>query len=73
MLHTTFYSYEKHHFATIEATKQNVFTLHKEKYIFKLFIILNGLISYETAFSFSVFPIPLWGERQIFKMVTICM
>lgn len=55
MPHTTFYSYEKRYFAAMEATKQNVFTLCKEKYIFKLFIILNGMIFYETIFSFYVF------------------
>jgi len=67
MLHTTFYSYEKHYFAAIEAAKQNVFALCEEKYICKLFIILNGLISYETTFSFSGFQILLWGERHILK------
>lgn len=71
MLHTTFYCYEKHYFATMEATKQNAFTLCEEKYIFKLFIILNSMISYETTFSFSVFQILLWGERRVFKMMMI--
>lgn len=73
MLHSTFYSYEKHYFATIEATKQNVFTVYEEKYIFKLFILLNGMISYETTFSFSIFQRLLLGERHIFKMMIIYM
>lgn len=73
MLHTTFYSYEKHYFAPVETTKQNVFTLCKEKYIFKLFIILNGMISYKTTFFSSVFQILLLGERHIFKTMIVYM